>query len=376
MAIEGRLRELALSDVLQLLDLSRKTGVLTLQRDGSDTPSALVLEQGALVGAVGHGKTRRIGELLLFAGKVTQAQIDRAVVEQRRQPGRRMGSILVELEAVTAADVQRQLRFQIEELVFELARWPDGHFRFEESPPSAEDDVGVRIRTESVLMEVARRMDEWSQMVRGTPDTELVPSLVEAAPGGALLELQPAEWEVLACIDGERPLRAVAREVGRGEFEVAKAVFALVAAGVVEVGSRRRSAGRRRDGAALEKAEVESALEAGRLEEAERRIKEILRRDGEGAEPQVLQGRLEIARGRWNEAVRCLAEAARLDPLLAPVYFYLGVALVRDGELERGEQALRTYLRLADPADEQRLRAERAARAVAELRYALSEAAA
>lgn len=291
MAIEGPLRELALSDVLQLLDLSRKTGVLSVQRDGGGEPVLLHLDAGAVTGVRGRGQTRRIGELLLLAGRVTEAQLQGALARQREAPGRPLGALLVEAGVAAAEEVARQLRFQVEEAVYALVRVDEGYFHFQEGPARAVE-LPIRVPTEPLLMEAARRADEWSALAGGWSETDLVPTLLEAA-GGGRLQLNPFEWEVLAAVDGERSLRGLAREVGRGEFEVAKAVFALVNAGVVAVGSRSRP-------------------------------------------------REQAAPGRAGAAG---------DPLLAESYRRRGLAAVQAGELEEAEAALQTALRLTDPAD-------------------------
>lgn len=347
MAIEGPLRELALTDVLQLLDLSRKTGVLTVERDGVDAPARICLESGTIVGVRATGHTRRLGELLLLAGKATQAQIDRALARQRNAPERLVGAFLVE-EGVPLAEVKRQLRFQIEELVYGLVRWTEGHFRFEEASPPDGDGVPVRVTTESLLMEAMRRVDEWAELSREAPDAELVPALVEVPPDGSVLELGPLEWEVLAAVDGERSLRGIAREVGQGEFEVAKAVFGLVSAGVVEIGARRQLA---------------AAQDRGRTPGG-----------STGAAASALgEGRTAAMQGRWMAATDAFARAVAADPLLALGYYHLGLSAARAGELERSEDALQTFLRLHHSPGPQHERAERALQALSEIRRVLEE---
>src|SRR4051812_28385040 len=119
MAIEGPLRELALSDVFQLLDLSRKTGVLTITHESRHRPAVVRFDRGAVTGAeLGEGAHERIGHLLLRSGKVTERHIERARLAQVQSPGRPLGELLVEQGAVSVDDVRRQLRFQIEEAVY------------------------------------------------------------------------------------------------------------------------------------------------------------------------------------------------------------------------------------------------------------------
>jgi hypothetical protein len=356
MAIEGPLQELALSDVFQLLDLSRKTGTLTVSSDRRTYPGIVRFDRGAIVSAEYPGAGGRMGHLLLRAGKVTEADVARAQAAQREKPGAPLGSVLVELGLVSELEVKRQLRFQIQETVFELVRWTEGYFRFEESAPPDGGRVSVRVPTESLLMEAARRIDEWSTLEQKIPHLGLVPSLVSSeGEVGPTLDLQPVEWEVLAEIDGQRSLREIAREVGRSEFDVGKIVFGLLTTGVVT----------------LEEAAPEAAADSGalslshlltgvsqRLEEkhyaAALQLLEQLGEEGAGQpQPHLLRGRALAGLGRWKEAFQALARAAQLDPLAAETYFHLGNAALRTGELARAEEAWRTYLRVS-PADEAR----------------------
>jgi hypothetical protein len=218
MAIEGPLRELALTDVMQLLHLSRKTGTLSVSSDAAARPGLVFFDQGSVVGARSAADASRLGRLLIMGGKATERQVDAALDLQRRTPGQRLGMFLVETQGIAASEVQRQLRFQVEETVFELVRWRDGYFRFEDTAPLDPGPILVRLATESLLMEALRRTDEWAELASGEPDASLVPVLVDQVPdASAVLSLQPREWQVLAAVNGAHTLRDIARKLGRGE---------------------------------------------------------------------------------------------------------------------------------------------------------------
>jgi hypothetical protein len=232
MPIEGPVHELALTDLLQLLHLSRKTGRLSVRDGAGQSPVTLDLHEGALIGADRGVASSRLGRLLFLAGRASAAEVRAALEEQRARPGRRLGSILVEQGAVTRADVERQLRFQVEETVFDVVRLQSGHFRFEEARPADPGPIPLRMPTDAVLMDAVRRMDEWMEVTSTASEADPVPLLAPAAPGPAL-DLAPLEWEVLGEVDGERTTRAIAQALGRGELEVARALRSLAAAGVV-----------------------------------------------------------------------------------------------------------------------------------------------
>lgn len=377
MAIEGPLRELALTDVIQLLHLSRKTGTLSVGGEKAARPGLIHFDQGAVVGARPASEASRLGHLLVMAGRATEGQVDAALELQRRAPGRRIGILLAETQGIPEAEVQRQLRFQIEEAVFDLVRWRDGYFRFEESAPPPSEPIAVRVAAESLLMEAMRRTDEWMEMASGEPDASLVPVLVErAADPGAILTLQPGEWQVLAAVDGARTLREIAREIGRGEFEVAKAVYGLASGGVVEL----RTRGSRADGmpaadAGLEegRAAVEAALVAGRVEEAEARVELLARALPGAAAVDLLRGRVLERAGRGGEAVEAYARAVARDPLLGSGYYHLGLAAARAGDLQRAQECLATFARLPESDPGEVAVAKRVSALTAELRRILEE---
>jgi tetratricopeptide (TPR) repeat protein len=350
MAIEGPLRELALSDVFQLLDLSRKTGVLTITHESRHRPAVVRFDRGAVTGAeLGEGQ-ERIGHLLLRAGKVTDRHVAQARQAQQADPARPLGEILVEQGSVSIDDVRRQLRFQIEEAVYALIQWKDGYFRFEEAAAAQNGGVGVRVPTESLLMEAARRVDEWSTLEPRIPHMGVIPALVQDSAEAPTLDLHPSEWEVLAEIDGARTLKEIAAGLGRSEFTVAKIVYGLLTTGVVEILEERAE----ETAAPMERplrdalGEAKLAISDGHADRARRILDDLSR--GHPDRPEVWLALAEAQRrlGRWSEAVVALARAAALDPLAAPTHYHLGFAAAHTGDFHRSREAWATYLRLED----------------------------
>ena len=235
MAIEGPLRELGIHDVFQLLDLSRKTGTLAVTSELRDNEGTVLFENGRVVAATIKSNPHRLGDLLMRSGKVTEGEIARAMAaKEERGDSRRLGEILLEMGAISPKELERHIRLQIEAVVFELLSWREGFFRFEEG--SIGSRAMLQISTEALLMEGARRIDEWSRIADRVPSLEAVPVLAPVKDEqGASLDLLPSEWEVLAMIDGERNLRGIAAMLARSEFDVAKVVYGLVSTTVIEL---------------------------------------------------------------------------------------------------------------------------------------------
>jgi hypothetical protein len=97
-------------------------------------------------------------------------------------------------------------------------------------------DIAVRVSTESLLMEGARRIDEWSRMADKIPDARVLPRLAPLNDGPeSFIDLLPREWEVLSIIDGERNLNEIAKRLLLPEFEVAKIIYGMLSTGLIEI---------------------------------------------------------------------------------------------------------------------------------------------
>jgi hypothetical protein len=236
MAIEGPLQDIGIHDVFQLLDLARKSGRLTVRSPARDNEGRVYFDKGAVVHATMRDNPHTLGALLRKAGKASAAELQAASEAQRNGDRRLLGEILVTQGAVTRRDVEKYMRLQIESVVFDLFSWNEGTFSFADgSDDEVTIDGAVRVSIESLLMEGARRIDEWSRMKDRIPGAEVVPCLAAPRESDSYIDLRPAEWEVLALIDGRHSLRDIATELAVSEFEVAKTVYGMLSTELIEV---------------------------------------------------------------------------------------------------------------------------------------------
>jgi len=345
MAIEGPLQEMSIQDVLQLLELARKTGILTVTSEQPSDEAEIHFQKGQIVFSKQRYSRRPLGQLLLCAGKITERELERALELQRRDPSQRLGDILVEMGSVAEEEVRRHLRFQIEETLYEVMGWTQGRFRFEERDRTEWNRVRVQVRVDSLLMEGARRIDEWSRLEPRIPSVHAIPVLAPLGDGdGPVLDLRPEEWEVLAEIDGEQDLRQIAANLGRSTFDVAKIAYGLVSTGVIQI--KERPAPLAEDDLQRAVRELEDLLDRGEIEAVVRRAEELQAAYPDRAEFALLAGRALSGQGRMRAATEALARAVALAPLSPDAHFDLGLAAIRTGDLARAAVALDTFLRL------------------------------
>ena len=351
MPIEGPLRELGIHDVFQLLDLSRKTGALSVVSALRDNQGTVFFHSGAVVFASIRSNPHRLGDMLVRAGKISEADLDRARAVQQKGDSRRLGEIMLETGAITPKELERHVRLHIEEVVFELMSWSEGYFSFEERAiEDAPSEASVSISTESLLMEGARRIDEWSRIEGKVPHVGVVPVLAPLRPDHpSLLDLLPDEWEVLSEIDGAKDLREIALGLGQSDFDIAKVVYGMVTTGVIELRDPRlvtpHHLGAPED-ARPHVARARALLEAGNVEGSLAASRQAI-----GADPQLVEARVAMARamsklGRLNDAAEELRRALQLDPLHAETHLEMGYCAAARGDLGEAIGAWERYLRM------------------------------
>lgn len=327
MAIRGSLREASFPDVLQLLALGKKTGCLSVV-DGSRFGSVF-FDQGKITFAAIVDRRDRLGDALVRRGHITEQQLDAALRRQRQEPGRRLGELLVQAGYVTQDVVQRELRALVEEAVYSLFTWTQGTFTFEPDVTPDGRALSAAINPESLLLEGARRVDEWQLVQKRFPSFDVVMEL-EAARAHEVASLGTEAAEVAQWLDGRRDIRTIVERSGLSEFVVGRALYDMAMQGMlVQVGA---PAGGSDEHDALESPADRAArlgaalLKAGMLDDAERELRTALEaRPGDLAVRHRL-GVIALRQSRWPEAVERLEPLAHADDATPAMLHHLALA--------------------------------------------------
>src|SRR5439155_20433497 len=111
----------------------------------------------------------RLGDILYKNTKITQEQLDAAIAKQSKQRDKKLGELLVSMGTITQPELERYMRVQIEEAVYYLFTWTQGTFNFETDVRTEQQDFLVSSNTDALLLEGARRVDEWSLIEKKIP---------------------------------------------------------------------------------------------------------------------------------------------------------------------------------------------------------------
>jgi hypothetical protein len=184
MALAGDLSEFPLTDIIQLVQLSKQTGGVHIrgQRAGAPLEGWIYFRDGKIVGAVAPG--------------------------------------LKPLEAV-----------------YSFFTLNTGPFRFHDD--QRVEATTIALSNEVIIMEGVARQDAWAELQRQLPSLDVVPRLVPNPAGGSS-EINPGAegWRVLTMVNGRNSIRQIAQRSGLGEFRTCEIVAEFLRSGLIEMRER------------------------------------------------------------------------------------------------------------------------------------------
>jgi tetratricopeptide (TPR) repeat protein len=339
MAIKGSLKEASLPDVIQLLFLGRRTGCLALADQHNF--GTIYLDEGEIVYASIVNRRDRLGDILLRRGRVTADQLQKAITAQDGDRQHKLGEILVGLGVLSRGELEEYMRLQIEEAVYYLFTWTSGTFNFEAGVRPEREDFLVRISPEALLLEGARRVDEWSLIEKKIPSFDLIFSVDQQHIAQSAPTLSTEQQRLLPLIDGSRDVRQLIEESGLVEFEVGKALFGLITAGFAHrVGTSTAAPPKVNETRVDEHRNLGIAFyKAGMLEEALREFRRVTELRPSDSRAPLFLGLIAIRQAKWEEAAAALRQAADAGVPRPAALHNLGFALEQLGRLDEADAA-------------------------------------
>jgi tetratricopeptide (TPR) repeat protein len=347
MAIKGNLKEASLPDVLQLLAMGQKTGCLSLS-DRSNF-GYIFFDRGRITYASIVNRRDRLGDLLVKNGLLQPKDLTGAIDEQSRDPSMgRLGEILIRRGSITREQLEQYIRIQIEEAVYYLFTWTQGSFYFEAEQRPEEGAMLVSINPENLLLEGARRIDEWSLIEKKIPSLDLVFEVDRSKELDAA-DLSDEQRKIVALTDGKRSVQELIDESGMVEFDVGKALFGLIQAGFAHPVGRRTVQVKEVPQARIdEHRNLGIAFyKTGMYDEATREFRRVAE-----LQPRNLDARFHLAliglrKGDDRFALRYLKEVVELGGARASVFHAMALSLERLGRMPDARFAADEAARLA-----------------------------
>ena len=130
MSLVGKLEDLSVGDILQILSVSRRTGILTIET--SEGKSTILFKNGLVLNSTSPSPTiHSLGQILVERGLVTRDQLQQLLELQKKRGNEPLGSILLEAEIIREDTLQEILKARIRETIVHLMTFQEGNFSFD-----------------------------------------------------------------------------------------------------------------------------------------------------------------------------------------------------------------------------------------------------
>jgi len=229
MALKGNLKDFSTTQLLNLVNLARKTGKLNVN-DG-DLAAFLYFKEGKLVHASGTGDNDHLTIMLLKTGKLTK---DQAGGVPNTTSDKVIGKYLMDQKLVTREDIVQGVKDYMLEIVYNLFTWQDGEFFFEQDTEPSTNRITMPLNLDNVILEGSRRIQESDKLQDELPDLSRIALKITDKPLRGV-KLTQDDWRVISHIHPRNSVKQIAQNNKMDEFQIRKIVYGMLQAGLVEI---------------------------------------------------------------------------------------------------------------------------------------------
>jgi len=234
MALKGNLRDFSIIQILNIINLAKKTGTLFIK--GSGEVSMMAFREGKLSYAQIGSEDNSLPAILQRQRKINHNQYKLLKERAAGMNDKQLGLMLINAGYVMQEDVLESIQQYYISAVRRFFTWVEGVFQFEPDKLAPADRIPVKVDLENVIIEGSRQLREWEQLQEEIPSLDMAVRFIER-PGADLrnLNLNVEEWRVVKFVNPKNTIRQIAQATKMNEIEIRRVVYGLLQAGVVEL---------------------------------------------------------------------------------------------------------------------------------------------
>ena len=232
MALKGNLKDFTTAQLLNLVNIARKTGVLTVE---GQQKAIISFADGKLIYAETNILRGDLGQVLYRAGKLSKNQAAMIDEKLKGQSDRHLGHRLIKSKLISQTDILDSIRQHILNVVYGLFAWGDGTFNFQAEDEPASKRIRIPLELDQIIVEGSRRLEESERLNEELPDLNIRFQFVPR-PENRLgkMNLTQDEWRIINYISPKNTIEQIARANQLSDFEVRRTIYGLMEAGMIE----------------------------------------------------------------------------------------------------------------------------------------------
>lgn len=251
MPLQGNIRDFSTTQLLNLVNLSRRTGMLTIfeavPTDDKDAMgnqkmaagaerAQIAFNKGKLVYASLANQDNSLVAVLNKAGKLTDEQARVLRERAKNTSDKSLAMRLINAKYVSQTDIVSCIKQHNLDVIYNLVAWSEGPFRFDDGATPSGDHILVPVELENVIIEATRKAQDIQKINEVIDDLDIslrFPENPREKFKG--IQLGVDEWKVVSYVNPKNTLRQIMKVLNMSDTEIKKVVYGLHQAGLVEI---------------------------------------------------------------------------------------------------------------------------------------------
>lgn len=233
MALEGNVKDFGLSEILQLIALQKKTGMLSVT---SEESAVIFFIEGRVLSTRDRRSKARdpLKKYLLRYGFIGREEMNK-IRQIQMESNLDLTEILLSEKYFTEEQLTAILYEQVQESIQEILSWPKSFYKFITSKQALQAIQFLKpIKVEGLLMESMRRIDEFIEFQGIFPSEEMVLKRQEPGPDAAE-KLEGREKTLFELLTYEKTLAELISKAKMSRFCTYESLKNLLEKGLLQI---------------------------------------------------------------------------------------------------------------------------------------------
>lgn len=234
MALQGKLQDFSITQLLTLVNLAKKTGTMIIET--SHHKAFVTFKEGKLAYSQIDDRDNSLAGILQQNRKITANQY--RILKQRSDnlKDKELGLLLINAGYLTQSDIISSLQNHFVNHVRETFSWFEGSFYFDMGSLPPEDKITVRIDLENLIIEASRELKAIEQLQDEIPSLDMTMKFTDR-PGTNIrdINLSAEEWQVVSYVSPKNTIAQIAKAAKMNDAQIRRVVYGLLQAGLVEL---------------------------------------------------------------------------------------------------------------------------------------------
>lgn len=240
MTLEGSLADFTIAEVIQLLSIGKKTGLLLFK--SAEFEGQIAFKNGQVYFASSSSESGTLAERLIRERKISSKHYRQALglkkITRDTEKSKTIVDILIEEKYISEKELETAVKSLVIDAIFDVSLHRECQFYFDSGKEIQDEFARYLMDAEEIAAELVRREKTWEAIRKKIDSLDVIYVMEpEAADRAAEIRLRPVEWKVLCMLSGEVTAAEIGRKLKMSEYKLGKILYGLLTAGLIKVQS-------------------------------------------------------------------------------------------------------------------------------------------